>query len=64
VQTQFRVIERVLVAVIVLIAASAMLMTFEQVRQFGISLLASAGVAGGCWASRLRRARARRRPGS
>jgi small-conductance mechanosensitive channel len=46
VQTQFRVIERVLVAVIVVIALSAMLMTFEQVRQFGVSLLASAGVAG------------------
>jgi len=46
VQTQFRVIERVLVAVIVLLAISAMLMTFDQVRQFGVSLLASAGVAG------------------
>jgi small-conductance mechanosensitive channel len=46
IRTQFQVIERVLVAVIVLIVISAMLMTFEQVRQFGVSLLASAGVAG------------------
>ncbi len=46
VQTQFRVIDRVLVILIVLITVSAMLMTFEQVRQFGVSLLASAGVAG------------------
>jgi hypothetical protein len=46
VQTQVRVVERVLTLVIVAIAVAAILMTFEEVRQFGVSLLASAGVAG------------------
>jgi small-conductance mechanosensitive channel len=46
IQTQYRVIERVTTALIVILAAGAMLMTFEQVRQFGVSLLASAGIAG------------------
>jgi small-conductance mechanosensitive channel len=46
VQTQYRLIERLATAVIVIIAVGAMLMTFEQVRQFGVSLLASAGIAG------------------
>jgi small-conductance mechanosensitive channel len=44
--TQIRVIERVLVVVIVIIAVSSMLMTFDKVRQFGVSILASAGIAG------------------
>jgi small-conductance mechanosensitive channel len=46
VQTQYRVIERITTAVIVILAMGAMLMTFEEVRQFGVSLLASAGIAG------------------
>lgn len=46
VRTQVRIIGRVLNVAILVIAAGAMLMTFEQVRQFGVSLLASAGVAG------------------
>ncbi len=46
VRTQVRIIGRVLNVAILVIAAAAMLMTFEQVRQFGVSLLASAGVAG------------------
>ena len=44
--TQFQVIERILVFGIVLIAIACMLMTFEKVRQVGMSLLASAGVVG------------------
>lgn len=46
VQTQTRVIKRVVIAIIWIIAGSAMLMTFESVRQVGMNLLASAGVAG------------------
>lgn len=44
--TRFRIIERVLIALIILIAFGAILMTFESVRRVGTSLLASAGVAG------------------
>jgi small-conductance mechanosensitive channel len=46
IQTQFRVFERVATGVIVIATIAIMLMTFEQVRQFGVSLLASAGLAG------------------
>jgi small-conductance mechanosensitive channel len=44
--TQIRILRRVAATLIVMIALSAALMTFEQVRQYGISLLASAGAAG------------------
>lgn len=44
--TQVRVLVRVLDSVIVLITVAFALMTFEAVRQFGITLFASAGVAG------------------
>lgn len=44
--TQTRILRRVVAALIVTIALSAALMTFEEVRQYGISLLASAGAAG------------------
>jgi small-conductance mechanosensitive channel len=46
VYTQMRVIERVLTVLIVVIAIATMLMTFDQVKQVGISILASAGIAG------------------
>lgn len=46
VQTQTRVLKRVLIAIIWLIAGSAMLMTFDTVRQVGMNILASAGIAG------------------
>jgi small-conductance mechanosensitive channel len=46
IQTQFRVFERVATGLIVVATISIMLMTFQQVRQFGVSLLASAGLAG------------------
>ncbi len=44
--TQVRVIERIAVFAIVVIAIASMLMTFDKVRQIGVSLLASAGIAG------------------
>ncbi len=44
--TQLRFITRTLAVIIVVLGASAALMTFDGVRQVGTSLLASAGVAG------------------
>ncbi|WP_342239611.1 mechanosensitive ion channel family protein [Inquilinus sp. OTU3971] len=44
--TQTRILRRVAATLIVMVALSAALMTFEEVRQYGISLLASAGAAG------------------
>jgi small-conductance mechanosensitive channel len=44
--TQSRILKRVADVLIVVIAAGAILMTFESVRQYGVSLLASAGAAG------------------
>jgi len=46
VYTQFRVLERILVFLVILIAIAVALMTFEGIRRVGISLFASAGVAG------------------
>jgi len=46
VHTQLRVIARILSFVVVIVGASAILMTFPSVRQLGASLLASAGIAG------------------
>jgi small-conductance mechanosensitive channel len=44
--TQIRVLVRVLDTMIILITLGFALMTFEAVRQYGVSLFASAGVAG------------------
>lgn len=44
--TQLNIIQRVLIVLIVILTISAILMTFDKVRQIGISILASAGVAG------------------
>jgi small-conductance mechanosensitive channel len=44
--TQVRVFKRVLDTLIIIIAFSTALMTFESVRQYGVSLFASAGAAG------------------
>jgi small-conductance mechanosensitive channel len=44
--TQVRVLLRTAGALVVIITLGAALMTFEPVRQYGVSLLASAGVAG------------------
>lgn len=46
VETQLRVLERIATFIIVVVAAAGMLMTFEQVRQIGVSVLASAGLIG------------------
>jgi small-conductance mechanosensitive channel len=44
--TQMRILLRVADTLIVVLALGAVLMTFEGVRQYGVSLLASAGAAG------------------
>jgi len=44
--TQVRVLERILEVVIVLLTIGFALLTFDSVRQFGVTLFASAGVAG------------------
>ncbi|QYO75969.1 mechanosensitive ion channel family protein [Devosia salina] len=44
--TQSRILERVAVTLLVIIGIAAILMTFEGVAQYGVSLLASAGAAG------------------
>ncbi|SFB77103.1 Small-conductance mechanosensitive channel [Flexibacter flexilis DSM 6793] len=46
VYTQFRIIERILIIAIIILAVGVGLMTFEKIRQVGVSLLASAGVIG------------------
>jgi len=46
IQTQARVLSRVLMLAIVLVGSALVLMTFPEVRQVGASLLASAGVVG------------------
>ena len=44
--TQFRVLERIIIFAVILIATAIALMTFEGIKRIGISLFASAGVAG------------------
>ncbi|KZC00162.1 mechanosensitive ion channel domain-containing protein [Methylobacterium sp.] len=44
--TQMRILERAGVTLVALITLAVALMTFEPVRQYGVSLLASAGAAG------------------
>ncbi|WP_167616470.1 mechanosensitive ion channel family protein [Maribellus sediminis] len=44
--TQFNILESVFITVIIVIAIGAVLMLFDDVRKVGISLFASAGVAG------------------
>lgn len=44
--TQYRLLERILVFVIVIIAIALILMSFESIRKIGVSLIASAGIAG------------------
>lgn len=46
VYTQLRVMERIVIFLLVVIAIAAALMTFEGIKRIGISLFASAGVAG------------------
>ena len=44
--TQVRVFKRVIDTLLIIVAVSAALMTFDSVRQYGVSLFASAGAAG------------------
>ncbi|MAW94686.1 MULTISPECIES: mechanosensitive ion channel domain-containing protein [unclassified Leeuwenhoekiella] len=44
--TQFNVLERVLIFLIVLFAVSIALMSFDSIRSIGVSMLTSAGIAG------------------
>lgn len=44
--TQVRILERAAQTLVIVIAAGGVLMTFDAVRQYGVSLFASAGVAG------------------
>jgi small-conductance mechanosensitive channel len=46
IMTQFRIASRIVTILIVVVAVATMLLTFDQVRELGVSLLASAGVAG------------------
>ena len=44
--TQFRILERIVIFIIIIIAVSLILISFEGIRRIGVSLIASAGVAG------------------
>lgn len=44
--TQFRILERIIIFIIIFLAISFALMTFDSIRQLGVSLFASAGIAG------------------
>ena len=46
VYTQIRVLERILGVIIFIIGISSMLVTFDNIRQLGVSILASAGIFG------------------
>jgi len=46
VQTQIRIFERILKVGLIIISFSLVLMTFDSVRQYGASILASAGIIG------------------
>jgi small-conductance mechanosensitive channel len=44
--TQVRILQRIAQSLVVLITVAAVLLTFRQIQQYGVSLLASAGAAG------------------
>ncbi len=46
VYTQFKILERILVFLILIIAISLALMTFSEIRKIGVSIIATAGVTG------------------
>jgi hypothetical protein len=46
VQTQIEVLHRIVVVIVVIVTVSIMLMTFPAIKHIGMSLLASAGLAG------------------
>ncbi len=45
-QTQFNILERIIIFLIILISIGLILMLFDGVKQIGVSLFASAGIAG------------------
>lgn len=46
VYTQFKIIERVLIFIVLIIAIALALMTFSEIRKIGVSLITSAGIGG------------------
>lgn len=44
--TQFRIIERVIIFIILIIAIALALMTFSEIKKIGVSLITSAGIGG------------------
>ena len=46
IHTQLRVVKRIVIVIVVILAAGTMLMTFPKVRQLGATILASAGIIG------------------
>ena len=46
VYTQFNILERIFIFIIIIFAVGAVLMSFESIRELGVSIFASAGVAG------------------
>lgn len=46
VYTQFTILERIFIFIIILLGTGFVLMSFEEIREIGISIFASAGVAG------------------
>ncbi|WP_339335818.1 MULTISPECIES: mechanosensitive ion channel family protein [unclassified Croceitalea] len=44
--TQFTILERIIIFIIIILALGVALMSFEEIREIGISIFASAGVAG------------------
>ena len=46
IHTQFRVLKRIVIAIVAILAFSSCLMTFEKVHQLGTTILASAGIIG------------------
>jgi len=46
IHTQLRVVKRIVITIVIILAAATMLMTFPTVRQLGTTILASAGIIG------------------
>ncbi|QWX83766.1 mechanosensitive ion channel [Cellulophaga sp. HaHaR_3_176] len=46
VYTQFNILERIVIFIIIILATGISLMSFESIREIGVSIFASAGVAG------------------
>ena len=46
VYTQFNILERIIIFIVIILALGIALMTFDEIREIGVSIFASAGVAG------------------